>query len=192
MRVALLFESESTARTSNAYVPRLTGAGQYVLLGAPSRGPQSPYANASTDGVGPWYTSAFPLPEAGSVTIAAGLRSGTVNATLSAPGDPPIAKPLTVSGLGVRDTRRSVPRPAAGIATRRDNVVPQGLDRHQRPPRTGHVAQRPRFGRSGVRQQLRQRLGTDLSERPVGGVTGRGPSKGEAMVSQHTPAACCS
>ena len=79
-------------------VPRLTGAGQYVLPGAPARGPQSPYANASTDGVGPWYTSAFPLPEAGSVTIAAGLRSGTFSATLSAPGDPPIAKPLTVSG----------------------------------------------------------------------------------------------
>jgi hypothetical protein len=78
--------------------PVFTGAGQYTLLGALNRGPLSPYANASTAGVGPWYTSAVPAPGAGSFTVAKGLRSGTVSATFWAPGDPPIADPLTVSG----------------------------------------------------------------------------------------------
>jgi hypothetical protein len=79
-------------------VPVFTGAGQYVFPGALARGPLSPYANASTGGVGPWHTLAVPLGGAGSFTVADGLRSGTVSATLWAPGDPPLAKPLTVSG----------------------------------------------------------------------------------------------
>jgi hypothetical protein len=86
-------------------VPVFTGAGQYVFPGALNRGPASPYANASTGGVGPWHTLAVPLGGAGSFTVADGLRSGTVSATLWAPGDPPIAKPLTVSGTWSCDTQ---------------------------------------------------------------------------------------
>ena len=79
-------------------VPVFTGAGQYAFPGALNRAPLSPYANTSTGGVGPWHTLAVPLGGAGSFTVADGLRSGTVSTILWAPGDPPIAKPLTVSG----------------------------------------------------------------------------------------------
>jgi hypothetical protein len=78
--------------------PALAGPGDYTLRGALNQDPDSPYANASTAGVGPWYTLAVPFAGAGHFVVDKGLQSGTVDAIFWAPGEPPIAGPLTVKG----------------------------------------------------------------------------------------------
>ena len=78
--------------------PVFTGPGQYALPGAATYGPTSPYANASIAAGTDHHTRALKANGAGSFTVAGGMQSGTVGATLGAYGDPPIHGPITVSG----------------------------------------------------------------------------------------------